>query len=255
MDGCDRVSNGSSLEGYQSFTRLGIPNYWAYARHFVLGDYMFSSLFGPTFPAHLYAVGATSKGIVANRYARLPGEGNYCSKPGELVERFKHLGHLARERIMRIEESPNPDRVTRYWRLSRSCLDFKVLPDELSHAGVSWKLYDENTGWFDPLLAIRHIYHSKDYGSKVIDVNQSSYVPNVFRKDVQANKLPAVSWLMPPPGDSEHPGGSSVCHGENWTVRQLNALMHSPQWGSTVVFITWDDFGGLYDHVAPPHLD
>jgi hypothetical protein len=55
-------------------------------------------------------------------------------------------------------------------------------------------------------------------------------------------------------GDSEHPP-HSACAGENWTVRELNALMRSPLWDSTVVFLTWDDFGGFYDHVPPPHLN
>ena len=53
---------------------------------------------------------------------------------------------------------------------------------------------------------------------------------------------------------SEHPPDSS-CLGENWTVNQLNALMQGPQWYSTAVFITWDDFGGFYDHVPPPKVD
>ncbi len=59
---------------------------------------------------------------------------------------------------------------------------------------------------------------------------------------------------MPPYADSDHPP-NSVCEGENWTVNQINAIMRSPAWGSTVIFLTWDDFGGFYDHVAPPHSD
>ena len=46
-----------------------------------------------------------------------------------------------------------------------------------------------------------------------------------------------------------------MCKGENWTVEQLNALMQGPDWNKTVVFLTWDDFGGFYDHVPPPHVD
>ena len=63
-----------------------------------------------------------------------------------------------------------------------------------------------------------------------------------------------MSWLVTDPADSDHPP-ASVCQGENWTVRQLNALMNSPLWQSTAVFLTWDDFGGFYDHVAPPQVD
>jgi phospholipase C len=46
-----------------------------------------------------------------------------------------------------------------------------------------------------------------------------------------------------------------MCEGENWTVSVLNAVMQGPEWNSTVVFMTWDDFGGFYDHVAPPQVD
>jgi len=53
---------------------------------------------------------------------------------------------------------------------------------------------------------------------------------------------------------SERPP-ASVCTGENWTVQMLNALMRGPDWSSTAVFLTWDDFGGFYDHVTPQQLD
>jgi phospholipase C len=75
-----------------------------------------------------------------------------------------------------------------------------------------------------------------------------------FVSDVQAGAIAAVSWLTPPGGVSEHPP-YSMCEGENWTVGVLNALMRSPTWSSTVVVIVWDDFGGFYDHVPPPHVD
>jgi phospholipase C len=66
--------------------------------------------------------------------------------------------------------------------------------------------------------------------------------------------MPAVSWLVPNTPESEHPV-ASVCLGENWTVLQINAIMQGPNWNSTAIFILWDDFGGFYDHVAPPSQD
>src|SRR3970282_1941998 len=80
-------------------------------------------------------------------------------------------------------------------------------------------------------------------------VSAKSFIP-----DVRAGDLPAVSWVTPPFPLSEHPP-QSVCLGENWTVELLNALMESPDWDSTAIVLTWDDFGGFYDHVAPPHVD
>jgi phospholipase C len=80
--------------------------------------------------------------------------------------------------------------------------------------------------------------------------------PDQILIDIQNGRLPEVSWLVPPEGINEHPGaGTNVCEGENWTVEYLNAIMHSDSWPSTAVVIVWDDFGGFYDHVAPPHYD
>jgi phospholipase C len=80
-------------------------------------------------------------------------------------------------------------------------------------------------------------------------VPEPSFVP-----DALAGRLPAVTWLTPPLHLSEHPPGS-VCNGENWTVRAIDAVMRGPDWDSTAIVLTWDDFGGFYDHVPPPHVD
>ena len=80
-------------------------------------------------------------------------------------------------------------------------------------------------------------------------VYESRFIP-----DVHAGRLPAVSWLIPPLQSSDHPP-ASICEGENWTVRVINAVMKSPAWRSTAIILTWDDFGGFYDHVPPPHVD
>ena len=75
-----------------------------------------------------------------------------------------------------------------------------------------------------------------------------------FLTDAANGTLPSVSWLVGDNEEMEHPT-KSICNGENWTVQQLNAVMQGPDWDSTAVFITWDEFGGLYDHVPPPTLD
>ena len=95
--------------------------------------------------------------------------------------------------------------------------------------------------------AIRHVRFGPEW-QKVQD-------PENFLTDIKKRQLPAVSWLVPPESYNEHPGGPSVCAGENWTIQQLNGIMQSPYWSSTAVVIVWDDFGGFYDHVPPPHFD
>jgi phospholipase C len=99
------------------------------------------------------------------------------------------------------------------------------------------------------LQAIRHIRNGPLW-SKV-------QPPDTILQDLQNDSLPAVSWLIPPEGDpNEHPGaGVNICEGENWTVQYLNAIFQSDAWPSTAIVIVWDDFGGFYDHVKPPHYD
>ncbi len=256
MNGFDLIRNGETLEGYSSFTRDGIPNYWAYADNFVLGDRTFASMYGPTFPEHLYMVGAQSGGAASNKFgpdgtildAATNNPGGYCDDPAEFVRAFRNLDAEDRATIMRAEENANESVIKSFWKLVRACFDFKVLPDSLNEAGVSWRYYDKNGSWFNALLAIKHIRYSKYWGPNVVP-------PERFLTDVQQGRLPAVSWVMPGTNKNEHPAVSSVCAGENWTVRHINALMRSEYWESTAIVITWDDFGGFFDHVPPPHYD
>ena len=65
-----------------------------------------------------------------------------------------------------------------------------------------------------------------------------------------------MSWLIPDLVVSDHPrSAQGMCAGENWTVQQINAVMKSPAWPTTVIVLIWDDWGGFYDHVTPPWVD
>jgi phospholipase C len=84
-------------------------------------------------------------------------------------------------------------------------------------------------------------------------------LPNIqsvdrFVQAAHAGTLPAVSWIVPDFRHSEHPG-SLIAHGEAWVTRLIDAAMSGPDWKSTAIFLAWDDWGGFYDHVAPPKVD
>ena len=68
-------------------------------------------------------------------------------------------------------------------------------------------------------------------------------------------RLPAVSWIMPNQQVSEHPFLSLVSRGQTYVTGLINAIMQSPEWRSTAIFVTRDDWGGFYDQVWPPHVD
>jgi phospholipase C len=246
MDQFDLVHQGEDLSGYSSFTREGIPAYWAYADHFALGDRMFSSMYGPTFPEHLYTLGAQSGRVTSNKVPEATGPDGYCDDPDEFAFRFRDLGAQERRFVMAAEEQADYGRVSDYWERVRACFDFEVLPDLLTKAGISWGHYGES-GWFNVLLAIKHIRYSKQWNNIH---PEEQIVP-----DINHERLPEVSWVIPPSGYNEHPGGPSTCAGENWTVSVVNSVMRSKYWDDTAIFIIWDDFGGFYDHVPPPHYD
>jgi phospholipase C len=255
MDGFNCVPLGNDLEGYTQYGRDTLPVYWKLADRFVLADHFFTSMYGPTFPEHLYTVAAQSYGIVDNK-STADHPGNYCDDPTEFTKRFpiEDLTPAEVRTIMHLEEhvtdSPaNIYKIESYWVNTRTCIDIKTLPDELQTAGISWKYYATPDVWMNALQAIRHIRFGPLW--------QKVQTPETILTDIQNGSLPAVSWLIPPEGNpNEHPGaGVSVCEGQNWTIQYLNAIFQSKYWASTAIVIVWDDFGGFYDHVVPPHYD
>ena len=265
MDRFDLVQNGESLNGFTSFKRDGIPAYWGYADNFVLSDRTFSSMYGPTFPEHLYTVAAYAGDIVDNKNPT-GGEGGYCADAEELVTAFeRNLSDEEKAEIMEAAAasySPGDDfdfeNIVKYWQKIRACFDFEVIMDQFENEGISWRYYAADGSWMNALLAIEHIYENpKLWGPKVRDpaILKDGAIGDRFIEDLGTGKLPEATWIVPPPGTNEHPGGPSVCVGENWTVRHVNAIMNSKYWKNTAIFITWDDYGGFYDHVPPPQYD
>jgi phospholipase C len=75
-----------------------------------------------------------------------------------------------------------------------------------------------------------------------------------FYRDAKAGNLPDVSWIVPNGAVSEHPPGL-VSAGQAYVTTLINTIMETPAWSSTAIFLSWDDWGGFYDHVAPPVVD
>lgn len=221
MDKFDVISGGT-WTAYTQVTEQEIPNFWAYARRFTLAVHYFTSVHGPSLPNHFFAIAAQSGGAIDN--GGNPGPGTDCEGGSwGTVTVIDEYGN----------RSQHPP-----------CFDFRTLPDALEEAGISWRYYAENGGF---LSIIGHIRNSALW-------NEDVPPPAQFLTDAESGHLPAVSWLLPPGEYSGHPPGS-MCQADNWTVGVLNAVMQGPDWDSTAVFVTWDDFGGFYDHVAPPQVD
>ena len=237
MDKFDVIPGGSQNGDFLSYSQMGqtdIPAYWSYATNFVLADRMFSSMEGPTFPNHLYIVAAQSAQVISNPKNFNSGNISWTNwgcdaLPQVYVTTLNTAGKQANK---------------------FPCFDVTTIADELESAGVSWKFYAPPQGVFgyqySVLNAINHIRNTSLWTDHVVNNTQ-------FVTDAMNGNLPAVSWIVTGPG-SEHPP-TSVCYGENTTISQVNAIMQGPDWPTTAIFIAWDDFGGFYDHVAPPVSD
>jgi phospholipase C len=228
MDGFSRipdaVQQGKDMADSQ-YHRTDVPNYWRYAQTFTLADNFFSSVVGNSFSNHLFTVAATGADVITDPNSSRWG----CDASPDTIA---------------IQLASSGARRTIY-----PCFDFTTETDALDAHGISWRYYapDQNQGGYvwSALDAIRHVRFGPAWESNVVNYTR-------FAIDAAAGDLPAVSWLVQPAPLSDHPP-HSICWGENWTVRQINVVMgNQGQWAHTAIIVVWDDFGGFYDHVAPP---
>lgn len=213
------------------YRRSGIPIYWSYARRFTLDDHFFSTVAGASFPNHLVTIAATSMNTDNNPINNVKASWG-CD-----------AGRLA------LVDAVNPLTGRHYY--TKPCFNIKTIIDELQAARVSWRYYSPppfHSGYiWNALDDVRRLRYSSLFTKYVYDTNR-------FVADARSGNLPSVSWVVTKEVVSDHPP-FSICRGQNTVVAQMNAIMRGPDWRHTVVFLTWDDFGGFYDHVPPPRLN
>ena len=233
MDGFNQ-SAVSDQWAYTQLQRSQLPNYWHWATQFVLADRFFSSAQGPSFPNHLYAIAAQSGGAHDNprRTGAFRSSNTFgCDAPaGQTVTVVDSEGKT---------------------RQVRPCFEFQTEGDLLNNAGIDWAYYAADPtqlGYiWSAYSAIGHIRNTPQWQRHVLPVDR-------VIADIGRNRLPPVTWIAPRYEVSEHPQ-YNFCLGENWSTQVIDAIMRSPMWKSTAIFVTWDDYGGFYDHVAPPQVD
>jgi phospholipase C len=132
-----------------------------------------------------------------------------------------------------------------------------TIPDVLQKEGISWRIYqDPNNNWTGAMhgcLAFESFREAKP-GSPIYENGMRHWSLENLKDDVLNNRLPQVSWILPPKDESEHPGAlSSPYRGGDFTHRVLEAITSSPEvWSKTVFFITFDENDGFFDHVPAP---
>ena len=222
-----RCTNARTPDVMGYHTQSDIPNYWAYAQHFVLQDHMYESVHSWSFPSHLFLVSAWS----AN-----------CAKAGDPRSCTATL---------------MPRNTTAKDQTPFAWTDITYL---LHKDGVGWVNYLDH----GPAPGGRYGRHSGvpkiwNVLPGFTDVHQDGQLGNIqpltrFFAAAKAGRLPAVSWVFPAPADSEHPP-AKVSQGQSYVTGLVNAVMESPDWRSSAIFLTWDDWGGFFDQVVPPQVD
>src|SRR3984957_19165 len=205
--------------------------YWTLARQYTLGDRMFQSNSGPSFPAHQYMIAGQSANADEN-----PGAAEWgCDAP-----------HTVRVAMVGPNGTDLPGEYP--------CFDYPTMADLLDSRSISWNYYA--AGKSNPaeyilsaFQAVHHIRFGQDWNNHVVSPNSQVLT------DIQGGKLAQVTWIVPQLPYSDHPGHGSTAEGPSWVANIINAIGASPFWDSTVIFVSWDDWGGWYDHVSPPQVD
>lgn len=218
-----------------------IPNYWTYAHDFVLQDAMFEPDASWSLPAHLFMVSAWS----AN--CSQPGDPQSCTgnivgpvtikqaEPGGADYAWTDLTYILHKKQVSwgyyLSNGTEPD-----------CED-----DAMICSGTTQRQQKADVpGIWNPLPNFDTVKQDGQTGN-IQDVSN-------FFAQARNGTLPQVSWVVPNGTVSEHPP-ARVSVGQAYVTTLINAVMQGPEWNSTAIFLTWDDWGGFYDHVMPPHVD
>jgi phospholipase C len=220
MDGFYDAEGTTNTFGHYNGTT--IPIYWDMAEEYASADNFWGANLSYSLPNHWYLVSATTPAIAYDTYMGWDGvQSTY------------------------LDEANNTT----------------TIEDLLVAHNISWKYYDTSLEPYSQAVNGGMWGTAYDYWNPMA-AKAESYVPSYdrhfvpradFITDVQDGDLPSVSYVIPDFSFSDHPGSNNSA-GEAWVSQLVNAVEDSQYWNSTVIFVTWDDYGGWYDHVAPPTI-
>lgn len=226
------------VRAYGYVPQSEIEPYWNLATQYAFADRMFQSNEGPSFPAHQYLFSGTSTvsqgstlRAASNAFRPFGGFTGGCDSPtGSLVWLIDDLG--------------NENQAT------YPCFDRPTLSDLVQSHSLTWRYYVAHVkpGLWNAPDAISHIRNGSGYTSHVVEP------PAAIYSDISQNRLANVVWVTPTAAASDHAGQTDGT-GPSWVASVVNAIGNSSYWSDTVIFVTWDDWGGWFDHVRPPHYN
>ena len=211
-----------------------IPNYWAYAEHYNLQDHMYGATDSWTLPAHLFLVSAWAA---------------HCQNVNDPMS---CQSDLQQEGVVHRQHGGAHPKIYAWTDITQL----------LYEHDVSWGYYpagslcsespcpeDRPTVAQNPLPSFTTVHDNGQMGN--VQTHDD------FLASLKDGSLPTVSWITPGGGGiSEHPGtGEPLSMGQTYVTKLINAVMQSDEWSTTAIFLTWDDWGGFYDHEVPPRVD
>ena len=240
-------TNGSGLDVLGYHTASDIPNYWALARRYTLQDHMFEPVRSWSLPEHLWQVSewsahCTSRAVSSCTNA--PGDAGHRPPDGWIgngsrltpqdpVFAWTDLTYLMHRHHVSwgyyLQPGSEPD------CRDDSAITCPAVPQR-----------PQTPGLWNPLPAFVTVQQDHQLGN--------IRATRTFLHQARTGHLPQVSWVIPSAKDSEHPP-ARVSSGQSYVTRVVDAVMHGKDWGSTAIFLAWDDWGGFYDHVRPPTVD
>jgi len=246
MDGFDKIILGNGLPActypYQYTDPSQIKPYWEMAAQYALAEHMFTTQGSSSFTAHQDLIAGDAVIKPNESFVDLPScSGSKCIW-GCDAPNGTHTSLITKDDVYEQAQGPLP------------CVNYPTLRNRLDAKGVAWRYYvppmcckidGKLLSAFDAIKAVR-------YGSEWTDGHISSPQTNIF-SDITNGQLPNVSWVIPDENDSDHPGTSSDT-GPSWVASVVNAVGESSYWNSSAIVVVWDDWGGLYDNLAPPQL-
>jgi phospholipase C len=271
MDGF-MVAENEDRKTMSYYDNKTIPYYWDLARHYVLADNFYSSVLSYSLPNHWFALAGQAPATSMFYFMHRPPHNNILNQAenasiiaGGGGNQNATMGNTTVAANFGVNPNPTStnlrDEVARVY-LEESNLTKTVADLFMNNThNITWKYYD-------------HLVRAGNYKAAVssgrafefwnpFSAKGSTYTPaysshfanraQIFT-DLKNGNFPQVSWVMPSFPISEHPP-ANITTGMNWVKHVINAIMNSPYWNSTAIILTWDDYGGFYDHVAPPQID
>ncbi len=227
------------VRAYGYVPRHEVEPYFTMAQSYAFADRMFQTNEGPSFPAHQYILSGTS--TIGNHLLLRAAE-------NALTPDHSYTGGCdspAGSEVLLIDSAGQENRE------AYPCFERRALIDLIeAQKGLTWRYYQEHVGpgiWSGP-DAIKQIRYSPAYKTDVLGPSAR------VLSDIANGKLANLVWVIPKDKSSDH-AGQTDGSGPSWVASIVNAIGKSEYWGDTAIFVTWDDWGGWFDHVKPPQYN